>query len=249
MTTLTALSTSTRKRDSRCSNGGHFTIDSNGDYHEATNSLPANKFNLKIRLQGQNGIAALLPPRALAQVGLPEKPDWLNFYEDKADSVTHKVSWGFFYNDIGDPRRAIDYLESAYSEKPDAPRVVFELTFAYNALGRASRRDSNLKERICQESERRIAMPGNGLRLPHAQKLQGGDGAVPGVHSAAGRFAREQGLRRATGDKSECGLRTYGRHTKPRCLGEEGGGIGLRRVLQFTTSFIRNTALLRWSAA
>ena len=116
--------------------GGHFTIDSNGDYHEATNSLPANKFNLKIRLQGQNGIAALLPPRALARVGLPEKPDWLNFHEDKADSVTHKVSWGFFYNDIGDPRRAIDYLESAYSEKPDAPRVVFELTFAYNALGR-----------------------------------------------------------------------------------------------------------------
>jgi tetratricopeptide (TPR) repeat protein len=72
----------------------------------------------------------------LAQLGLAERPDWLKFYEDKADSVTHKVSWGFFYNAIGDSRRAIDYLESAYSEKPDAPRVVFELTYAYNALGR-----------------------------------------------------------------------------------------------------------------
>jgi len=115
---------------------GRFTIDSSGDYHEAPNPLPPDKLNLKIRLQGRNGVAAPLPPRALAQLGLPEKPDWLKFYEDKGDPVTHKVSWGFFYNDIGDSRRAIDYLESAYGEKPDAPRVVFELTFAYNAVGR-----------------------------------------------------------------------------------------------------------------
>jgi len=72
----------------------------------------------------------------VGQDGLPEKPDWLKFYEDKADPITHKVNWGFFYNGIGDSRRAIDYLESAYSESPDAPRLVFELTYAYNALGR-----------------------------------------------------------------------------------------------------------------
>jgi tetratricopeptide (TPR) repeat protein len=114
---------------------GRFTIDSDRNYHEAPNPIPADKVSLKIRLE-QNGVAALLPPRALAQLGLPEKPDWLKSYEDKADAVTHKVSWGFFYNAIGDSRRAIDYLESAYSESPDAPRVVFELTYAYNALGR-----------------------------------------------------------------------------------------------------------------
>jgi tetratricopeptide (TPR) repeat protein len=67
---------------------------------------------------------------------LPEKPDWLKFYEDKVDAVSHKVSWGFFYNDIGDSRRATGYLESAYSEKPDAPRVASELAYAYNVLGR-----------------------------------------------------------------------------------------------------------------
>src|SRR5665213_366319 len=115
---------------------GHFTIDDNGTFHEAPNALPPDKFNLKIRLQGQNGIAALLPPQALAQLRLPEKPDWLKFYEDKADTVTHKVRWGFFYNDIGDSRRAIDYLESAYKQNPNAPRLVFELTYAYNAVGR-----------------------------------------------------------------------------------------------------------------
>ncbi len=114
---------------------GRFTIDADAKYHVAPNPLPPGNYSLKIRLE-QNGIAALLPPEALAQLGLPEKPDWLKFYEDKADAITHRVNWGFFYNSIGDSRRALDYLESAYKERPDAPRVVFELTYAYNATGR-----------------------------------------------------------------------------------------------------------------
>ncbi len=114
---------------------GRFTIDVDGNYHAAPNPLPPDKYSLKIRLN-KNGIAALLPPRGLAQLGLPEKPDWLSFYDDKSDSVTHKVNWGSFYNGIGDSRRAIDYLESAYKERPDAPKLVFELVYAYNALER-----------------------------------------------------------------------------------------------------------------
>jgi len=115
--------------------GGRFTIDPDGKYRSAPNPIPPDKMTLKIRLE-QNGVAALLPLRGLAQLGLPEKPDWLTFYEDKADSVTHKVNWGSFYNGIGDSRRAIVYLESAYKERPDAPKLVFELTYAYNALER-----------------------------------------------------------------------------------------------------------------
>jgi hypothetical protein len=114
---------------------GVFTIDNDHNYHEAPNPIPTDKMSLKIRLE-QNGVAALLPPHAIAQLKLPEKPDWLKFYEDKADPITHKVSWGFFYNAIGDSRRAITYLDPAYTEKPDAPRVAFELAYAYNALGR-----------------------------------------------------------------------------------------------------------------
>ena len=81
--------------------GGSFTVDAEGKYHLAPDPIPTDKMNLKIRLD-QNGIAALLPSEALTQLGLPEKPDWLKFYEDKADPVTHKVNWGFFYNSIGD---------------------------------------------------------------------------------------------------------------------------------------------------
>jgi len=115
---------------------GRFTIDASGNFHVAPNPLPPDKFSLKIRLDG-NGIAALLPSRALSQLQLPQKPDWLKNYEDNADPVIHKVNWGFFYNGIGDPQRALEFLESAYKERPDAPRVVFELTYAYNATGRS----------------------------------------------------------------------------------------------------------------
>jgi tetratricopeptide (TPR) repeat protein len=115
--------------------GGRFTIGSDGKYHIAPSPIPTDNAVFKIRLDG-NGAAALLPSDAMAQLGLPEKPDWLKYYEDKADPVTHRVNWGSFYNTIGDSRRAIDYLEPAYKERPDAPKIVFELTYAYNALGR-----------------------------------------------------------------------------------------------------------------
>jgi len=116
--------------------GGRFAIDDDGKYRSAPNPIPPDKITLKIRLE-QNGVAALLPPRGLVQLGLPEKPDWLKYYEDEADPITHKINWGSFFNGIGDSRRAIDYLESAYKERPDAPKLVFELVYAYNALERS----------------------------------------------------------------------------------------------------------------
>jgi tetratricopeptide (TPR) repeat protein len=114
---------------------GRFTVDAAGNFHAAPNPLAADKASLKVRLD-QNGIAALLPAQALIQLQLPQRPDWMKYYNDEADPVAHKVSWGFFYNDIGDAKRAIGFLESAYKERPDAPRVVFELTYAYNATER-----------------------------------------------------------------------------------------------------------------
>lgn len=115
--------------------GGSFTIGTDGKYRPAPNPLVSDTYGVKFRLE-QNGVAALLPSDALAQLGLPEKPEWMKSYEDNADPVTHKVNWGSFYNGIGDSWRALDYLESAYKERPDTPKLVFELAYAYNALGR-----------------------------------------------------------------------------------------------------------------
>jgi len=116
--------------------GGKFTIDAAGNFHAAPDPLDSQKINLKIRLEEGNGVAALLPPRAITQLGLPEKPDWLKSYEDKSDPLIHKANWGSFYNGMGDSRRALEYLEPAYKEKPDNHKVVFELAYAYNALER-----------------------------------------------------------------------------------------------------------------
>lgn len=115
--------------------GGEFSIDAEGKFHPEKSAISPDKMTLKIRLAG-NGVAAPLRPEALAQLGLPEKPEWLHSYEDKRDSVTHEVAWGFFYNDVGDSRRALEFLEPAYKERPDAKGLVFELTYAYNAVGR-----------------------------------------------------------------------------------------------------------------
>jgi hypothetical protein len=47
---------------------------------------------------------APLSKEALTQLGLPEKPEWMMFYEDKSDAVTRKVNRGRAYNSIGDLR-------------------------------------------------------------------------------------------------------------------------------------------------
>lgn len=114
---------------------GRFTVNADGKYHAAPNPLPPDKISLKIRLAG-NGVAALLSREAQEQLGLPEKPEWLAAYEDKSDPIKHKVLWGIHYNAIGDSKRALEYLETAYKESPTAPRLVFELAYAYNALDR-----------------------------------------------------------------------------------------------------------------
>lgn len=160
---------------------GRFTIGVDGNYHAAPNPLPPDKYSLKIRLD-QNGIAALLPPRGLAQLGLPEKPDWLSFYEDKSDSVTHRVNWGSFYNGIGDSRRAIDYLESAHRERPDAPKLVFELVYAYNALERPEDAIRVSKSEFAKNPKDELLCREMAFAYLHLKSYKGSRHAISGLH-------------------------------------------------------------------
>ena len=88
---------------------------------------------LKVRL-GHNGKAAILSADALKQLGLPEKPFWLKFYEDESNSPYFRTRMGYWFNDLGDSKGALAYLESAYKEAPETEGLEFELAFAYNAL-------------------------------------------------------------------------------------------------------------------
>jgi tetratricopeptide (TPR) repeat protein len=127
--------------------GGSFTIDDQGRYHKAPDPLDGSQASLKIRLAG-NGMAALLPKEAIIQLEIPDPPEWLKFYEDSSDPITHKVRWGFQYNQLGDSAKALTYLEPAYKEKPQADGLEFELAYAYNALGKTERAISVLKPAI-----------------------------------------------------------------------------------------------------
>jgi Tetratricopeptide repeat len=120
--------------------GGSFTLDAQEKYHKVPDRSDGKERRI-IRLGGY-GVAAPLPKvaplskEALTQLGLPERPDWMKYYEDRSDAVSRKVHRGRAYNLIGEPERALAYLEPAYKERADAQGLAFELAYAYNALKR-----------------------------------------------------------------------------------------------------------------
>jgi len=95
------------------------------------------KAHVIVRIDGRrNYHVAPLSRTAVAQLGLPEQPDWLTYYEDKRDAVTHLLAWGTFYNHVGEVDLAVGFLEDARKKDPGASGLGFELGYAYNALER-----------------------------------------------------------------------------------------------------------------
>lgn len=113
---------------------GAFRIDERGMAEKIDEDVMEKVGSVKVRLS-KNNRAAILSPERLRQLDLPEVPDWLRYYDDGSNSVHHRVQLAFWLNHLGDSRRALPHLESAYEEEPDADGLIFELAFAYNALG------------------------------------------------------------------------------------------------------------------
>ena len=91
---------------------------------------------LMLRLGRQNSaMAALLPDAYRKELGLPVAPDWLKFYEPKDMSEIEKqVTWGRFYNAIGNPKGALTFLQRAQDANPRQPGLAFEISYSFNAL-------------------------------------------------------------------------------------------------------------------
>lgn len=113
--------------------GGRFSLDDSGHFIKIADEIFDKKASFKMRLV-HNGIAALLPNEAINQLGLPEKPDWLKIYDDGSNSPYYRMHMGFWFNALGDYKRALVVLESAYKDQPEIDGLEFELAFAYNAL-------------------------------------------------------------------------------------------------------------------
>lgn len=126
---------------------GKFSRDKTGHLQKLADDTIDKKASFKLRID-KNGMVNLLSEGDQKQLGLPDRPDWMKFYDDGSNSVHHRTRLGFWCNQIGDPGRALTYLESAYREDPAADGLAFELSYAYNALNRFDEAASVLSKAV-----------------------------------------------------------------------------------------------------
>lgn len=115
--------------------GGNFAVKKNGRLKLLPNEMEKAKAMVKVRLQGDMPVAPLTAAQ-IKDLGLSDPPDWLVYYKDKATPAGHGINWGRAYNHIGACEKALTYLEPAYRDDPDDEKLLFELSYAYNALQR-----------------------------------------------------------------------------------------------------------------
>jgi tetratricopeptide (TPR) repeat protein len=126
---------------------GHFRVGPEGRAVAIPEEFFDKKASFKIRIE-RNGAMTLMSKELQKQLGLPDKPEWMKFYDDGSNSVHHRVRLGFWYNHLGDSESALPPLESAYKEQPAAEGLEFELSYAYNALKRYDKAIQVLAEAV-----------------------------------------------------------------------------------------------------
>lgn len=150
--------------------GGTFKIDAAGRFIKTPGEDFDRLLSVKVRIEN-NGIAAILPQEAIAQLGLPGKPDWLKNYDDGMNSPYHRMKVGYWMNEIGDSQRALPLLESAYNDDPSTKGLAVELAFTYNALKKYDKAIGVLKIAV-KEDPANIAL---GKELAYATMNAGDD--------------------------------------------------------------------------
>ncbi len=89
----------------------------------------------KIRLKPRSRPVMIIPEPRFKELDIPEKPEWLKFYETKSDSLKHWLAWGTYLNANNESKRALNYLEKIYAVNSSYKGLPFELSYSYNALG------------------------------------------------------------------------------------------------------------------
>jgi len=89
--------------------------------------------NIKLRLEPNLKLVAIIPDHQVAELNLPIEPDWLHFYKDTEDTIKSLVARGWHYNHVGAPNLGLKFLEQAHKINSKYDGLAFELAFAYNA--------------------------------------------------------------------------------------------------------------------
>ncbi|HEY5327359.1 MAG TPA: tetratricopeptide repeat protein [Mucilaginibacter sp.] len=129
---------------------GYFQLDAQGHaFRDSTDYLKNAMF--KVRLGPNTSLVAMVTDNMLADFKVNPKPSWLAIYKSgntDRNSVAMKVTIGKHLNTAGAPKKALEYLESAYTTDPHAAGLEFELSYSYNELGQYDKSIKILKDAV-----------------------------------------------------------------------------------------------------
>jgi tetratricopeptide (TPR) repeat protein len=90
--------------------------------------------NVKIRLQPNNVLVAIIPPSKFGELQIEATPKWLKYYKTDTASIERLYQWGFLYNGWGECAKAMTYLKRAQTINPNFKGLSVELAYSYNCL-------------------------------------------------------------------------------------------------------------------
>jgi len=90
--------------------------------------------SIKIRLEPNNVLVAIIPPSKYEQLNIKAMPDWLNYYKSDTTSIERLYKWGYMYNGWNECAKALTYLEKAKLIDPHFNGLEVELAYSYNCL-------------------------------------------------------------------------------------------------------------------
>lgn len=104
--------------------------------------------NMKIRLQANNVLVAIIPETKFQELKIATTPDWLKYYKRDTSSIEHLYRWGFLYNGWNECAKALTYLEKAEKINPKFKGLAVELSYSYNCLKQYDKAELILEEEI-----------------------------------------------------------------------------------------------------
>jgi len=104
--------------------------------------------SMKVRLQANNVLVALIPENRFQELKIQPVPDWLKYYKTDTNSVERLYRWGYLYNGWEECAKALTYLEKAEKINPKFKGLAVELSFSYNCLGQYDKAELILEEEI-----------------------------------------------------------------------------------------------------
>lgn len=127
---------------------GTFKIDNNGKFIIKKKELDG---SMKVRLQPNNRLVAIIPESHFSELGILKFPEWLKYYKENENSIERLYKWGFMYNGWGECAKALEFLEKANKINPDYKGLRVELGYSYNCLNQFEKAIIVLNEAIKHE--------------------------------------------------------------------------------------------------